>query len=126
LRNFDNKARNLAALVRAGFPVPAAFAVSGEAAAQTYMRALPRELRPAQILADPHVAETALHEARDRVLAAELAPELVAELRRGFEALRSAGAAGVAVRSSSASEDLAPRCSTRCATATPACSRRAS
>jgi pyruvate,water dikinase len=106
-RSFGGKARNLAALVRAGFPVPAAYAVSGEAAALTYARVLPRDLRPAQLLHDPNMAESALRDARERVLAAELAPDLVQELLRAFEALRSAGAVGVAVRSSSTSEDLA-------------------
>jgi pyruvate,water dikinase len=106
-RHFGGKARNLAALVRAGFPVPAAFAVSGEAAAQTFAHVLPRELRPAQIFADPHVQASVLQEARELILAAELAPDLVAELKRAFEALRGAGAIGTAVRSSSSSEDLA-------------------
>ena len=68
-RNFGGKARNLAALVRAGFPVPAAHAVSGEAATQTYARALPRELRPAQIFGSPQVDESALAEARELTLA---------------------------------------------------------
>jgi pyruvate,water dikinase len=106
-RSFGGKARNLAALVRAGFPVPAAYAVSGEAAALSYARVLPRELRPSQLLADPDVAESKLRDACDRMLAADLAPDLVRELRRAFEGLRAAGAIGVAVRSSSTSEDHA-------------------
>jgi pyruvate,water dikinase len=106
-RSFGGKARNLAALVRAGFPVPAAFAVSGEAAARTFAQVLPCELRPAQIFADPHVSPGVLARARELVLAADLAPDLIAELKRGFEALRGAGAIGAAVRSSSSSEDSA-------------------
>ena len=55
-RTFGGKARNLAALVRAGFPVPAAQALSGEAALQTFARVLPRELQPNQIFGRPQVA----------------------------------------------------------------------
>lgn len=105
-RNFGGKARNLATLVRAGFPVPAAYAVSGEFAAQTFARVLPRELRPSQIFAQHQVTESALAQAREAVLGAELAPDLVQALQRAFDALRAAGAEGVAVRSSSTSEDL--------------------
>jgi phosphohistidine swiveling domain-containing protein len=106
-RNFGGKARNLAALVRAGFPVPAAFAVSGDAAVQTFESVLPRELCPSQIFALPDVPEAALAEARERILGADLAPPLVQDLQRAFDTLRAAGADGVAVRSSSTSEDLA-------------------
>src|SRR5262245_32174680 len=99
-RNFGGKARNLAALVRAGFPVPAAQALSGEAALRTFARVLPRELQPAQIFGRPQISPAALYEAEQRVLSAELGGDLVLELERAFDALRAAGADGVAVRSS--------------------------
>jgi pyruvate,water dikinase len=106
-RSFGGKARNLASLVRAGFPVPAAYAVSSDAAAIVYARALPRELLPDQIFARPHASESDLAEARRRVLAASIDAELVAELHRAFDSLKGAAAESVAVRSSSLSEDMA-------------------
>src|SRR5436190_653662 len=105
-RAYGGKARNLAALVRAGFPVPLAYALSGEASARTFERVLPEQLRPAQIFSRPFVSELELLEARERVLNAGFDAQLEDELLRGFEALRAAAADSVAVRSSSAVEDL--------------------
>ena len=64
-------------------------------------RVLPRELQPSQIFGRPQISTSALLEAEQRVLGAELADDLVLELGRAFDALRAAGAEGVAVRSSS-------------------------
>jgi pyruvate,water dikinase len=105
-RAYGGKARNLAALVRAGFPVPLAYALSGDAAAHTFERVLPEALRPAQIFSRPFVSELELLEARERVLNAGFDAQLEDELLRGFGALRAAAADSVAVRSSSAVEDL--------------------
>ncbi|MFI5307884.1 MAG: PEP/pyruvate-binding domain-containing protein, partial [Polyangiales bacterium] len=104
-RNFGGKAKNLAALVRAGFPVPVGYALSCEASAQHFARALPPVLQPARLLARPNVPEADLHTARALVLETALAPDLVRELRRAFDALRAADVQGVAVRSSSTGED---------------------
>lgn len=105
-RNFGAKARNLAALVRAGFPVPAGFAVSGDAASQLLARVLPRSLGPEQLFSGRRIAPSELAEARERVLAAELDAALVDELGRAFAALRAAAVDGVAVRSSTTIDDL--------------------
>jgi phosphohistidine swiveling domain-containing protein len=105
-RNYGTKARNLAALVRAGFPVPMAYALPCEAAALTFSRVLPRALQPAQLFSRAFVPERDLLEARERVLGAQLHSELERDLRRVFAALRAATAESVAVRSSSAVEDL--------------------
>jgi pyruvate,water dikinase len=104
-RNYGCKARNLAALVRAGFPVPLAYGLPCEAAELTFARSLPRALQPAQLFAQPVVAERDLAEARERVLAADLHAELAHDLVRALSALRAASAESVAVRSSSTAED---------------------
>jgi pyruvate,water dikinase len=106
-RNFGAKARNLAALVRAGFPVPAGFAISGDAAAQLFGRVLPRGLLPEQLLAGSRPSESNLLEARERVLGADLDPDLVEELVRAFRSLSAAAAESVAVRTSNTIDDLA-------------------
>ena len=106
-RAYGGKARNLAALVRAGFPVPLAYALSGRGrGADVRARAAASSLRPAQIFSRPFVSELELLEARERVLGAALDAQLEDELLRGFAALRAAAADSVAVRSSSAVEDL--------------------
>ncbi len=104
-RSFGGKARNLAALARAGFPVPAAFALSCEAAEHAFARALPRQLQPQALFAAALSSEGDLAEARERVLAAELDPALQAQLSSAFAQLRAAGASSVALRSSSTAED---------------------
>ncbi len=104
-RHFGGKARNLAVLARAGFPVPAAYALSCEAAEHAFARVLPAKLQPAALFTAASPSETDLAEARDRVLAAPLSAELCAELGRVFAELQRAGALSVAVRSSSTVED---------------------
>ncbi|HKU38824.1 MAG TPA: PEP/pyruvate-binding domain-containing protein [Polyangiales bacterium] len=104
-RNFGGKARNLAALARAGFPVPMAYALSCEAAEQAFARGLPPDLQPRTLLADAATSEGALAEARERVLALELSPELRTTLSGALSELRAAGVEQLAVRSSSTAED---------------------
>ncbi|HMI90365.1 MAG TPA: PEP/pyruvate-binding domain-containing protein [Polyangiales bacterium] len=105
-RSFGTKARNLAALVRAGFPVPAAHAMSSEVALRHYAQVLPAELQPAQLFAARQPAPEAIADARDRVLAAPLPADVVDALGRSFAALRAVSAESLAVRSSSTAEDL--------------------
>src|ERR1700741_4471520 len=57
-RPFGGKARNLAALVRAGFPVPAAQALWGEPALQPFARVRPRGLQPSQIFGRPQISSS--------------------------------------------------------------------
>lgn len=106
-RNFGAKARNLAALVRAGFPVPAGHAVTGDAASQLFARVLPAELLPEQLLTGRRVSSGELRQARERILGAELDDEFRDELLRAFRSLRAAAVEGVAVRSSNTIDDLA-------------------
>ena len=104
-RNYGAKARNLAALVRAGFPVPLAYGLPCEVTELTFARVLPRALQPAQLFSRPVISERDLTEARERVLAAELHAELARDLSRALSALRAASAQSVAVRSSCTTED---------------------
>ena len=105
-RSFGTKARNLAALVRAGFPVPAAHAMSSEIAVRHYAQILPHALQPAQLFAARQPAAEAIAEARERVLSAPLPGDVVDALGRSFAALRAASVESLAVRSSSTAEDL--------------------
>jgi rifampicin phosphotransferase len=104
-RNFGGKARNLAALARAGFPVPMAYALSSEAAEQAFAKNLPADLQPRTLLSSAATSEGALAEARERVLAIELEPELQQALIATYAEMRAAGVEQLAVRSSSTAED---------------------
>jgi len=104
---FGGKARGLAALARAGFPVPAAYALAGDAAEVHAAAALPQADRIAALLDAPESAVTAarLDAIAARVRAHPLDPPLAAALRDAFRDLRRGGARSVAVRSSSTRED---------------------
>lgn len=104
-RSFGSKARNLAALARAGFPVPAAYVVSCEAAEHALTEALPPRLQPAVLFSAPTAPESDLAQARELLLRAPLSRALRLELRHALLQLRAAGAPSVAVRSSSIVED---------------------
>ncbi|MCC6877045.1 MAG: hypothetical protein IT378_22260, partial [Sandaracinaceae bacterium] len=103
-RAFGGKARNLAALARAGFPVPAALALDTSLCESFYAHVLADREQPAALLAGKLSADR-LEEAARRVREAPLPPELAAPIRGAFEALRAEGARAVAVRSSSPWED---------------------
>ena len=104
---FGGKARGLAALARAGFPVPAAYALAGEAADAHAADALPPNDRIAALLDAPasQVTEARLDGIAARVRAHPLDARLAASLRDAFRDLRRGGARSVAVRSSSTRED---------------------
>lgn len=104
---FGGKARNLAAMARAGLPVPAAYAVSSEIATEIYRAVLaPRDL-PEALLRAPGRDVTAerLDELRGRVLRAPLPHAVQDALSQVLEDLKGRGAVGIAVRSSSTHED---------------------
>jgi rifampicin phosphotransferase len=106
VRGYGGKAGNLAALARAGFPVPAAYAMSAEASGEFFARALPERDRPEALLGavgspDPQRLESIA----ERVRAASLPEKLRDELRRVLADLMGDGSLGVAVRSSSTLED---------------------
>jgi phosphohistidine swiveling domain-containing protein len=103
--SFGGKVRNLAALARAGFPVPMAFALSCEAAEQAFAADLPPELQPSVLFAASVCPDAAFSEARERTLQLQLAPSLRALLSNAFSDMRKSGVESLAVRSSSTAED---------------------
>lgn len=104
---FGGKAKNLAALARAGFPVPAAYALSGEIGKRFLDDALPEGDRLAALLALPEheVTRDRLHAISKRVENAPFSEALEKGLRQAFLELKREGAHAVAVRSSSTRED---------------------
>lgn len=104
---FGGKAKNLAALARAGFPVPAAYALSASAADEFFASALEPDDRPAAILSAPSSALGAERIAKlaERVREAPIPEAIRKRLREALRALLAEGAVAVAVRSSSTRED---------------------
>lgn len=104
---FGGKAKNLAALARAGFPVPAAYAVSAEAADEFFSRALAESDRPGSLLLAPSSAITPerLAALADQARRAPIPAGVRAGLAEAFSSLLREGAVAVAVRSSSSRED---------------------
>jgi len=104
---FGGKARGLAALARAGFPVPAAFAIAGAAAEEHAAAALPLADRIGALLAAPEseVDAARLASIASRLRARPVEPALATALTDAFRELRRNGVRSVAVRSSSTRED---------------------
>ena len=104
---FGGKARNLAALARAGFPVPAAYALSVASCNAFLDSALSSDEKMAVLIALPEAQFSAAH-LRDIATKVENAPlpeELVRVLRDVFVEFKKNGAQSLAVRSSSTCED---------------------
>jgi len=104
-RQFGGKATGLAALVRAGFPVPAAYALSREAADEAYARVFTSG--QLALLGDGPAREAQSAVLREKIMALSLPSSLERELSRTLALLRAASAESVAVRSSSTVEDHA-------------------
>ncbi len=102
---YGGKARNLAALARGGFPVPAAYAMPASAAEEFLRGVLDPDDMPSALLAKRVTDRERLDAIADRVRAAQLTPELRRGLEDAFTALQREGAIAVAVRSSSVRED---------------------
>ena len=102
---YGGKARNLAALARAGFPVPAAFALPGSACDEFLASILAVPDQPSSLLAEGSVAPDRLARIAERVREAPLSDALSHALSDAFVALQRDGATAVAVRSSSIRED---------------------
>ncbi len=104
---FGGKAKNLAILARAGFPVPAAYALSASAADDFFAEALPEADRPAALLTARASQLTAerLEGLRARVRRTDVPGVVRAGLVDAMESLLREGAVAVAVRSSSTRED---------------------
>jgi rifampicin phosphotransferase len=104
-QGYGGKAKNLAALARAGFPVPPAYALPAEASHEFFAGGLPERDRPDVLLSgtaspDPQRLEAII----ERVRMAPMPDRLAGELRSVFAELGE-GDVGVAVRSSSPLED---------------------
>ncbi len=102
--DYGGKAVGLAALARGGFPVPAAYALSGEAC-ELALQALLGEDATIDALLSRRVSKSELEALREKVRTTPLPNELVRSLRDTFRALSSSGAKTLAVRSSSTLED---------------------
>lgn len=108
-RQFGAKARGLAALARAGFPIPAAYVLSCEATDQFLKAALPDDLQLARVVEWQAPSSHRLEEIRTRVLEAELPAPVREALRSAFVELQHAGARSAVVRPSRiVSEELEP------------------
>ncbi|MCA9609073.1 MAG: hypothetical protein KC619_25905 [Myxococcales bacterium] len=104
---FGGKAKNLAALARAGFPVPAAYALAASAADDFFEAALPEADRPEKLLATPtsRLSAARLSEIVERARAAPIPEAVRTGLSEALRSLFQEGAMAVAVRSSSTRED---------------------
>ena len=102
---YGGKARNLAALARAGFPVPVAYAMPGWVADSFLSSVLDIADRPRALLRTPHVSETRLDQIAGRVREATLPQDVVSSVRDALLAMTDDGASSFAVRSSGTHED---------------------
>src|SRR5262245_60387644 len=104
---FGGKARGLGALARAGFPVPAGFAVSTDAFSAFVRETLPPAEWPAALLSGDASARRAdkFASIREKLLSAPLPQRVEQAVRDGYASLASTGVRHVAVRSSSTAED---------------------
>jgi phosphohistidine swiveling domain-containing protein len=104
---FGGKARNIAALSRAGFPVPAAWALSVDACESVLASVLDPTEAIAALVADveTEIPVERLRAITEKVLRAPFPVDLERGLKHAFDELRRAGAKSLAVRSSSTQED---------------------
>ena len=102
---YGGKARGLAALARAGFPVPAAYAMPGWVGDSFYSSVLDVADRPRALLRQPHVADLRLQAIAERVRDATLPQDVVRAVQDALLAMREEGATSFAVRSSGTHED---------------------
>lgn len=102
---YGGKARGLAALARAGFPVPAAYAMPGWVGDSLFSSVLDVGDRPRALLGEPHVSDARLRAIRERLHEAILPQDVVEGVSDALLAMREEGALGFAVRSSATHED---------------------
>jgi phosphohistidine swiveling domain-containing protein len=95
----------LAALARAGFPVPAAYAMPGWVGDSFFSSILEIEDRPRALLRTPHVPDVRLQSIAERVREATLPQDVVRSVSDALLAMTDEGATGFAVRSSATHED---------------------
>lgn len=108
---FGGKARGLATLVRAGFAVPAGFAISSAVAEEAMARALPARDRIGALLGAParEIGSERLEGIARAVRELTIPRAEEDAIRDAYRALVKDGAAAVAVRSSALHEDQAQR-----------------
>lgn len=108
---FGGKARGLATLVRAGFAVPAGFAISSSVPEEAMARALPARDRIGALLTAParEVGADRLESIAAAVRALPIAKNAEDAIRDAYRGLVRDGASAVAVRSSALHEDQAQR-----------------
>lgn len=102
---YGGKARSLAALARAGFPVPAAYAMPSWVGDSFYSSILDVADRPRALLSEPFVPDTRLRTIAERVRQATLPQDVVRSVQDAILAMRDEGATSFAVRSSATHED---------------------
>ena len=102
---YGGKTRGLATLARAGFPVPAAYAMPGWVADSFFTTVLDVADRPRALLRTPHVTDARLGTIRERVRDSTLPQDVVRSVSDALLAMKDEGAAGFAVRSSATHED---------------------
>jgi len=102
---YGGKARSLAALARAGFPVPAAYAMPGWVGDSFFSSVLEIEDRPRALLHSPHVPDARLQSIAERVREATLPQDVVRSVSDALLAMTDEGAISFAVRSSAMHED---------------------
>ena len=95
----------MAALARAGFPVPAAYAMPGWVGDSFFSSILEIEDRPRALLRTPHVPDVRLQSIAERVREATLPQDVVRSVSDALLAMTDEGATGFAVRSSATHED---------------------
>jgi len=102
---YGGKARSLATLARAGFPVPAAYAMPGWVGDSFFSTVLEIADRPRALLRTPHVSDARLQAIAERVRDATLPQDVVRSVGDALLAMRGEGAISFAVRSSAMQED---------------------
>lgn len=102
---YGGKARGLAALARAGFPVPAAYAMPGWVGDSFFASVLDIADRPRALLRSPYVTDARLRGVRERVRDSTLPQDVVRSVADALLAMRDEGAMSFAVRSSATIED---------------------
>jgi len=102
---YGGKARGLAALARAGFPVPAAYAMPGWVGDSFFSSVLEISDRPRALLRTPHVPDARLQPIAERVREATLPQDVIRSVRDAVLAMQDEGATSFAVRSSAMHED---------------------
>ncbi len=108
---FGGKARGLATLVRAGFAVPAGFAISSAVPEEAMARALPARDRIGALLTAParEIGSERLESIAASVRGLSIPKNAEDAIREAYRALVRDGASAVAVRSSALHEDQAQR-----------------